>query len=426
MTDESKDSDALSDLRWRADKLLEELANKSSDEVVATSQNVLHELQVHQIELELQNHELRRAQKELEASRNQYFDLYHRAPIGYFTLDGVGIIRKVNMVGADMLQTADSLLISMPLSHYVADEDRAAFYGMLSRARARETKQTGRIRFVGADGTSIHSSLECTPSMGVDGKQYMLVTIADISSIVRAEAERQETRRLEAIRILAGGIARDLDGVLAATFSKMSQARSAADSGSRIDELLGEAQSVAAQAQLLSEQLHVFADEDTPVKKRVDIRRLLQRVAGEMRSESPIDWQLALPDSLWPVEGVEQQIEQALRYLLRGAASVTPDGATIRLTAEDCVIDAKHPLPPVRTGSYVKVSVTDEGICLSQEQIDHLFDPYFFEDDGSGGLGLVSAYSIVVQHGGFINVSSHKMAGTTFEIYLPVFASQNR
>jgi len=83
---------------------------------------------VHQIELEMQNEELRRAQVELEASRARYFDLYDLAPVGYFTLSQQGLILEANIAAANLLGVARGALVKAPLSRFVAREDQDVYY----------------------------------------------------------------------------------------------------------------------------------------------------------------------------------------------------------------------------------------------------------------------------------------------------------
>jgi PAS domain-containing protein len=96
----------------------------SSDE----AQRVLYELRVHQIELEMQNEELRRTQAELEASRERYFDLYNLAPVGYVTLSEQGLIREANLTAATMLGVTRSDLVRRPFSSFILPEFQDAWY----------------------------------------------------------------------------------------------------------------------------------------------------------------------------------------------------------------------------------------------------------------------------------------------------------
>jgi PAS domain S-box-containing protein len=106
---------------------------------------LLHELQVHQIELEMQNEELRQARAErekMEAQLGKYSDLYDFAPVGYFNLDHGGIIRAVNLTGTGFLGIARSLLIGRRLDLFISDETRPVFRDFLDKVFASETKET--------------------------------------------------------------------------------------------------------------------------------------------------------------------------------------------------------------------------------------------------------------------------------------------
>src|SRR5512139_1996774 len=89
------------------------------------TREVVHELQVHQIELEMQNDELRKAQEEIEASRSKYSDLYDFAPVGYVTLTGTGRIKEINLTGANLLGVERSRMVGNAFRDFVALESRA-------------------------------------------------------------------------------------------------------------------------------------------------------------------------------------------------------------------------------------------------------------------------------------------------------------
>jgi PAS domain-containing protein len=112
------------------------------------TKSIIHELQVHQIELEMQNEELRRAQSELEDSRNRYSNLYDFAPIGYFTFDKNGRIIEVNLTGANKLGIERSFLIETPFSLYIDFSSRDVFYQHLRKVFRTNTKQTCEIKLV--------------------------------------------------------------------------------------------------------------------------------------------------------------------------------------------------------------------------------------------------------------------------------------
>jgi len=124
-------------LRRRAEEMAREQAGPSSPE--DTSQT-LHELRVHQIELEMQNEELRRSEAELDAARARYFDLYDLAPVGYVTVSESGLILEANLTAANLLGVARSALDRQPLSLFILPEDQDVYY--LHRKHLLETGQT--------------------------------------------------------------------------------------------------------------------------------------------------------------------------------------------------------------------------------------------------------------------------------------------
>jgi PAS domain S-box-containing protein len=114
-------------LRGRAEVKLKKQKKEDRPADDTDLRKLLHELQVHQVELEMQNEELRRAQQELEVSRSKYVDLYDFAPLGYFTLDSRGTILEANLTGAAMLGVERSLLVKKPFVLFVAPDSQDLF-----------------------------------------------------------------------------------------------------------------------------------------------------------------------------------------------------------------------------------------------------------------------------------------------------------
>jgi PAS domain S-box-containing protein len=146
----------------RAKKLLprthQDLDNISNINV----RELIHKLRVHQIELEMQNEELRRAHSELEESRNKYADLYDFAPVGYFTLNDKGIILEVNLTGAASLGVERQNLINQAFYQFVDEESRSVFHLYLKRLIETSTRQACEIKISRSDSTSFHARIEGT------------------------------------------------------------------------------------------------------------------------------------------------------------------------------------------------------------------------------------------------------------------------
>lgn len=125
-----------------------------------SARELIQELQLHQIELEMQNEKHSSTQLELEESRNKYADLYDFAPVGYFTLNGKGIIVEANLNGAALLGVERNHLINRPFSRYIANDDRAAFYSYRRQLLESQTRQSREVRMLRNDGTQFFAQLE--------------------------------------------------------------------------------------------------------------------------------------------------------------------------------------------------------------------------------------------------------------------------
>ncbi len=175
-------------LRRRAEERLRENpvdpATLSADE----SRRMIHELQVHQIELEMQNDELRRAQEELYASRTRYFSLYDLAPVGYFTVGEKGLILEANLRGAQLLGVGRNRLVRQPLTRYILPEDQDIYYLHRKRLLGTGAHETCELRMCRQDGSWswVHMEADAVRD-GEDGPPVFRITVSDITERKRAE-----------------------------------------------------------------------------------------------------------------------------------------------------------------------------------------------------------------------------------------------
>ena len=154
---------------------------------------VLHDLQVHQLELEMQNEELRRAQVELDLARARYFDLYDLAPIGYCTLDERGLIIQVNLTAVTMLGVVRNAAIGSAFSRYVHGGDHPILHALLRRlVDTRGEHQTAEVRVVRHDRTVFWAHLVVTSARNEAGDPEHRVVLSDVSARKEAEDARRE------------------------------------------------------------------------------------------------------------------------------------------------------------------------------------------------------------------------------------------
>ena len=159
----------------------------------AEAQKLIHELRVHQIELEMQNDELRRTQEILEESRRRYLDLYDFAPSGYLTLDKLGFIKEANLTTAELLQVERSRLIDVHFAHFMVLEDRAAFRRHLNLVLEKEERQTVELRLTRKDGYEFFALLESAFYQDTAGISLCRTAFSDISQRRQAESDLRES-----------------------------------------------------------------------------------------------------------------------------------------------------------------------------------------------------------------------------------------
>ena len=163
MPNDKSESKRFSDLRKRAEKALQERPPDNLESTRLSNEEMLgliHELQVHQIELEMQNDELRRLQNEIVESRNKYSHLYDFAPIGYFTVKKKGIIEQANLTGAALLGIDRQSLIGKPLTRFIAREDQDTFYLHRLQVLKKNGNHTCEIKMMNYEKTPFYAQLE--------------------------------------------------------------------------------------------------------------------------------------------------------------------------------------------------------------------------------------------------------------------------
>ena len=408
MRDETHIPKDAAALRRRAeDRLRARTSPAHKPRTAAETQRLLHELQVHQIELELQNEELRQARDELDASLDRYTTLYDYAPVGYLTLDRAGTIRAVNLTGASLLGGERGGIVGTPLSRFFSPDTRPNFQALLVTVLAGHSKGVCEVslltpaappRFVRIEATAAENGEECR------------AVLVDITDRTRWEEERLLRTKLEATGVLAAGIAHDFNNLLMVILGSI--------------ELLGEPgqdpaphRAAVLQAVLeardLTQQFLTFAKGSRPVRKALVLAGVLRGAVTLVLRGAPIACDFALPDDLLSIEGDATQIGRVFQNLFLNALEAMPTGGRIAIRAENTAEPA----------SAVRVTIVDSGPGIPADILPKIFDPYFSTKQRGAqrgtGLGLTICRAIVEQHGGTLTVDSTVGVGTTFQITLP-------
>jgi PAS domain S-box-containing protein len=179
------------ELRLRAEKRLREKRDKSPSPG-SELQRLVHELEVHQIELEMQNEELQQARSDLESYLSQYTDLYDFAPVSYFTLGRDGKILQANLTGANLLGVERSALANRPFGVFVSSEYRAAFNAFLELVFKSQIKETCEAAILKKEGEFLFVHIEALTS---DSGQQCRLAVIDITERKQIEKTLRESER---------------------------------------------------------------------------------------------------------------------------------------------------------------------------------------------------------------------------------------
>jgi PAS domain S-box-containing protein len=195
---ESYPGDAA-ELRRRAEKLARGKTAQALDNLEALSpeeiRRTVHELKVHQIELEMQNEELRRAQAELDAARARYFDLYDLAPVGYCTVNEQGLILEANLVAAGLLGVPRTALVKQRFTRFILPGDEDIYYLYRKHLFEAGQPQACELRMLELDGTVFWARLEASAAENADGAPVNRIVISDITERKRAEEALRESEK---------------------------------------------------------------------------------------------------------------------------------------------------------------------------------------------------------------------------------------
>lgn len=403
-------STGKSELRQKAEEQLKDLRGQSSVPEIASDQlRLLHELQVHQIELEMQNDELRQVKGELEALLEQYSDLYDFSPVGYLTLDRKGAILGANLTCARHLGIERNRLPGRHFQDFITTEDRSDFNAFLEKVYSRLGKEACELALRVKDHPLFFVQIE---ALAVPSGQECRLAMIDVNERKNAEVAWLRNSKLESLGLLAGGIAHDFNNILASILGNLSLARVQMENPQQLAKRLANAEQATSRAKDLTMQLLTFARGGAPVKKVIYLRYLIREAALFALQGSSIGCEFVLADDLWPVMADAGQLSQVLHNLVLNAVQAMPHGGTV-------TIRARNVEPPPGGKRGVEIAIADTGSGIPAELLTKIFDPYFTTKREGSGLGLATCHAILRKHDGSISLESTPGQGSVFHVLLP-------
>jgi PAS domain S-box-containing protein len=258
-----------------------------------------------------------------------------------------------------------------------------------------------------------------------DGNPQSLFAIyTDITEKKKIEAQFMRAQRMESIGTLAGGVAHDLNNILAPIMMSIDILKDMSTEPHAV-EILETIEVSAKRGADIVRQVLSFARGLEGQRIEVQPKHLIKDLENIIKDTFPKDIRLkfTMPDDIWTILGDPTQVHQILLNLCVNARDAMPNGGTLIVSAENSVIDDQYAAMNIqaKAGRYVIISVTDSGTGIPQSIRDKIFEPFFTTKELSKGtgLGLSTVMAIVKSHEGVVNVYSEAGKGTTFNVYLP-------
>lgn|GEM_PF-426237 len=344
---------------------------------------------------------------------------------GVVTTDVNEIIQMANLSALELVEKENDEVVGRPFDEVFTIYDRIQNIEAKSLASTAIVSNKLEIwpkdyqlildkqkqKIIQGSSAPIHS-----PDGGVIGAAIVL---HDVSEQVQLEFEISKVERLESIGVLAGGIAHDFNNILSAVLGNLSIARMIEDKNSDMQkERLEEAEKAAHRAKELTQQLLTFSKGGNPVLKAVSIKDIIEEATSFALRGSNVRSSMKFDKKLLPAEVDEVQITRVINNLVLNANQAMPEGGHIYIKASNATVGDEMALP-LEPGKYVQISIKDEGIGISKENIKKIFDPFFTTKQSGTGLGLATSFSIIQKHAGHMTVESIEGKGTEFTLFLP-------
>ncbi len=381
------------------------------------SHKLVHELRVHQIELEMQNDELRCAQEELAASRERYFELYDLAPVGYFTVSENGLITETNLKGASLLGADRKELFKKPLACFVFPADLDIYHKHVKSLFEGGSQQVFELRMQRHDKTPFWARFEAGRAADrTSGETVCRIVISDITANKTAEAEIKKARE-------AADSANAAKSIFLANMSH--EIRTPMNGMIGFSSLLGKTELNGEQREMLdyisvsSKRLLSIINDVLDFSKiesgklemhivEFDLEEMLEEVLKNNsveadRKKISMSYNFSRPPEFC-LNGDRGKFSQVLLNILNNAVKFTASGS-IKI---NCGIENEG-----EDNTSVEISVSDTGIGIQPGKTDSIFLPFVQADSsqirkyGGTGLGLAISNSLVkLMGGGKISVQS--------------------
>jgi len=287
----------------------------------------------------------------------------------------------------------------------------------------------GELQHLTRDKKQINVEARWTLIRDDEGNPKSVLAInTDVTEKKKIEAQFMRAQRMESIGTLAGGIAHDLNNILAPIILSIDFLKTISDHP-QAKKILETIDVSARRGSDIVRQVLSFARGVEGKKIEIQPKHLLKDLENIVTNTFPKDirLQFSIPSDTWTILGDPTQVHQIVLNLCVNARDAMPNGGSLAVGVENCVFDEQYAAMNIeaKVGRYLCISVTDSGMGIPPDILDKIFEPFFTTKDlnKGTGLGLSTVMAIVKSHGGFVTVYSELSKGTAFKVYLPAMES---
>jgi two-component system cell cycle sensor histidine kinase/response regulator CckA len=261
-----------------------------------------------------------------------------------------------------------------------------------------------------------------------EGQRMIMIVNSDITEKRRLEQQSVRAQKMESIAVLTGGLAHDLQNILAPVKMSIDMLKDDLP-GDSSNKLLKAIEERTRSGLEMVRNILTYGKGIKGERIEVHVSEVLEQVLTMMFSEPSDGFQVVrnFHQQKWAVLGDPHQLKQAFMNLCVNARESMTEGGVLTVEARDLDTDEKllEHYPNAETGPYVLIRISDTGMGIPKEHLDRIFEPFFTMKEGSGGtgLGLSVVHGIVASHKGYITVASELGRGTVFGVYLPAVVS---
>ncbi|HVW25371.1 MAG TPA: ATP-binding protein [Polyangiaceae bacterium] len=418
-------------LKWVDEASLRQLAEQrlassaASGRVPESKDHLVHELLVHQAELEMQNEALRDAHAELLESQQRFQDLFDSAPVGYVVLDASSRIQAANPLARDILGRG---VVGRRLTHYLVPDEAVVFERYRRQVLASPDRFSGEFTLIDVKGRRREMRIDGVRTSAVAGTWR--AALIDVSEQNATSRRLNHSERLEAVGEHASGIAHDLNNLLYSVAVHLEVALRSLDDGHSAHHALQQLRTAVERCSATTEQLASFSRSETEQPSIVDLNVVIGSMESVLRSilgdDVELELDLAARDP--SIRVAEKDVEQILLSAARNAQHAMQHGGTFCVETETVVLGTHLEQGTAESVRYVRWTLSDDGMGMSESTRRRAFEPFFTtKPAGSGtGLGLSLVKAIVERAGGSALLESELGRGTSLVIHLPCASASSR